>query len=141
MRLNLSSDETSKRPRTTRRLQAPGDDQSSVESDHGHGADRLDKPRQSQPVGGMRFTSQTGRRHDGTLDQLASSPAHLIQVGGSASHFTRRYPPSEISPDIHSAGSVAVLVNVETTPVQLHATLFPSGDPAGRGIFVLTRLG
>jgi prolyl-tRNA editing enzyme YbaK/EbsC (Cys-tRNA(Pro) deacylase) len=23
---------------------------------------------------------------------------------------------------------------VETTPVQLHATLFPSGDPAGRGI-------
>ena len=35
---------------------------------------------------------------------------------------------------IHSAGSVAVLVNVETTPVQLHATLFPSGDPAGRGI-------
>jgi hypothetical protein len=31
----------------------------------------------------MRFTSQTGRRHDGTLDQLASSPAHLIQVGGS----------------------------------------------------------
>ena len=50
------------------------------------------------------------------------------------SHFTRRYPPSEISPHIHSAGSVAVLVNVETTPVQLHATLFPSGDPAGRGI-------
>src|SRR6185295_8199497 len=85
MRLNLSSDGTSKRPRTTRRLQAPGDDQSSVESDHGHGADRLDKPRQSQPVGGMRFTSQTGRRHDGTLDQLASSPAHLIQVGGSLS--------------------------------------------------------
>ncbi len=59
------------------------DDQSSVESDHGHGTDRLDKPRQSQPEGGMRFTSQTGRRHDGTLDQLASSPAHLIQVGGS----------------------------------------------------------
>jgi hypothetical protein len=29
--------------------------------------------------------------------------------------------------------SVAVLVNVETTPVQLHATLFPSGDTAGRG--------
>src|SRR5271167_4319529 len=83
MRLNLSSDGTSRRPRTTRRLQAPGDDQSSVESDHGHGADRLDKPRQSQPVGGMRFTSQTGRRHDGTLDQLASSPAHPIQVGGS----------------------------------------------------------
>src|SRR6476659_8525924 len=48
--------------------------------------------------------------------------------------FTRRYPPSEISSHIHSAGSVAVLVNVETTPVQLHATLFPSGDPAGRGI-------
>src|SRR6478735_11206737 len=44
------------------------------------------------------------------------------------------YPPSEISPHIHSAGSVAVLVNVETTPVQLHATLSPSGDPAGRGI-------
>src|SRR6476660_5428188 len=44
------------------------------------------------------------------------------------------YPPSEISPHIHSAGSVAVLVNVETTPVQLHATLFPSGNPAGRGI-------
>ena len=44
------------------------------------------------------------------------------------------YPPSEISPHIHSAGSVAVLVNLETTPVQLHATLFPSGDPAGRGI-------
>src|ERR1700730_1795248 len=83
MRLNLSSDGTSRRPRTTRRLQAPGDDQSSVESDHGHGADRLDKHRQSQPVGGMRFTSQTGRRHDGTLDQLASSPADLIQVGGS----------------------------------------------------------
>src|SRR6476619_4271987 len=40
----------------------------------------------------------------------------------------------DISPHIHSAGSVAVLVNVETTPVQLHATLFPSGDPAGRGI-------
>jgi hypothetical protein len=58
---------------------------SSVESDHGHGTDRLDKPRQSQPVGGMRFTSQTGRRHDGTLDQLASSPAYLIQVGGSVS--------------------------------------------------------
>src|SRR6476646_8482046 len=88
MRLNLSSDETSKRPRTTRRLQAPGDDQSSVESDHGHVADRLDKPRQSQPVGGMRFTSQTGRRHDGTLDQLASSPAHLIQVGGSVPSTT-----------------------------------------------------
>src|SRR6476659_11291339 len=51
-----------------------------------------------------------------------------------ASHFTRRYPPSEISPHIHSAGSVAVLVNVETTPVQLHAILFPSGDPARRGI-------
>ena len=33
----------------------------------------------------MRFTSQTGRRHDGTLDQLASGPAHLIQVGGSPS--------------------------------------------------------
>src|SRR6478752_816068 len=44
------------------------------------------------------------------------------------------YPPSEISPHIHSAGSVAVLVNVETTPVQLHAILFPSGDPARRGI-------
>ena len=29
---------------------------------------------------------------------------------------------------------MAVLVNMETTPVQLHATLFPSGDPAGRGI-------
>ena len=41
----------------------------------------------------------------------------------------------DISPHIHSAGSVAVLVNVETTPVQLHATLFPSGDPAGRGMF------
>ena len=40
----------------------------------------------------------------------------------------------DISPHIHSAGSVAVPVNVETTPVQLHATLFPSGDPAGRGI-------
>ena len=40
----------------------------------------------------------------------------------------------DISPHIHSAGSVAVLVNVETTPVQLHAILFPSGDPAGRGI-------
>ena len=40
----------------------------------------------------------------------------------------------DISPHIHSAGSVAGLVNVETTPVQLHATLFPSGDPAGRGI-------
>jgi hypothetical protein len=48
------------------------------------------------------------------------------------------YPPSEISPHIHSAGSVAVLVNVETTPVQLHATLFPSGDPAGRGILRTT---
>ena len=44
------------------------------------------------------------------------------------------YPPSGISPHIHSAGSVAVLVNLETTPVQLHATLFPSGDPAGRGM-------
>src|SRR6478609_8115661 len=40
----------------------------------------------------------------------------------------------DISPHIHSAGSVAVLVNVEITPVQLHAILFPSGDPAGRGI-------
>ena len=27
--------------------------------------------------------------------------------------------------------SVAVLVNVETTPVQLHAILFPSGDATG----------
>ena len=40
----------------------------------------------------------------------------------------------DISPHIHSAGSVAVLVNVETTPVQLHAILFPSGDPPRRGI-------
>ena len=40
----------------------------------------------------------------------------------------------DISPHIHSAGSVAVLVNVETTPVQLHAILFPSGDPAGQRI-------
>lgn len=29
----------------------------------------------------MRFTSQTGRRHDGTLDQRAVYPADLIQVG------------------------------------------------------------
>jgi hypothetical protein len=48
--------------------------------------------------------------------------------------FHRLHLPSEISPHIHSAGSVAVLVNAETTPVQLHATLFPSGDPAGQGI-------
>jgi hypothetical protein len=33
----------------------------------------------------------------------------------------------------HRAGSVAVLVNLETTPVQLHATPIASGDPAGRG--------
>jgi hypothetical protein len=30
------------------------------------GAGQLDKPRESQPEGGRRFTSQTGRRHDGT---------------------------------------------------------------------------
>ncbi|MDT7595136.1 MAG: hypothetical protein QOJ06_682 [Pseudonocardiales bacterium] len=45
--------------------------------------DRLDKPRESQPAGGMRFPSQTGRHHDETLDQLALHPADLIQVGGS----------------------------------------------------------
>ncbi|MCA1697204.1 MAG: hypothetical protein LC749_22200, partial [Actinobacteria bacterium] len=45
--------------------------------------DRLDKPRESQPTGGMRFTSQTGQHHDGTLDQLTRHPTDLIQVGGS----------------------------------------------------------
>ena len=48
-------------------------------------------------------------------------PSAICRVRSGSSH-------------IHSAGSVAVLVNVETTPVQLHATLFPSGDPAGREI-------
>jgi hypothetical protein len=38
----------------------------------------------------MRFTSQTGPRHDGTLDQLASSPADLIQVGGSVDECLER---------------------------------------------------
>lgn len=47
------------------------------------GTGQLDKPRESQPEGGRRFTSQTGRRHDRTLDQLDSGPAHLIQVGDS----------------------------------------------------------
>ena len=37
----------------------------------------------------------------------------------------------EISPHIHSAGSVAVLGNVETTPVQLHATPFQNRDATG----------
>src|SRR6185436_19836897 len=34
---------------------------------------------------------------------------------------------------ITSCGTVAVLVNLETTPVQLHAKPFASGDPTGRG--------
>src|SRR6478672_9260457 len=48
-----------------------------------------------------------------------------------ASHFTRRYPPSEISPRIHPAGSAAVLVNLDTTPVQLHTTPFQNRDATG----------
>ena len=41
------------------------------------------------------------------------------------------YPPSEISPYIHPARSVAVLDNVETTPVQLHTTPFQNRDATG----------
>src|SRR5258708_1639917 len=48
-----------------------------------------------------------------------------------ASHFTHRYPPSEISPRIHPAGSAAVLVNLDTTPVQLHTTPFQNRDATG----------
>ena len=59
---------------TTRRLEVPGNDQSSVESDHGRSTGRLDKPRKSQPESGMRFTSQTGRHHHGTLDQQLMGP-------------------------------------------------------------------
>lgn len=47
------------------------------------GIDRLDKPRESHPESGMRFTSQIDRGHDGTLDELAIRPVNLIQVGGS----------------------------------------------------------
>ena len=49
------------------------------------GTSRLNKPRENQPESGMRLTSQTSRRHGGTLDHPASGPAHLIQVGGSLS--------------------------------------------------------
>jgi hypothetical protein len=45
---------------------------------------RLDKPWESQPEGGMRFTSQTGRDHGGRLGQRTLNPADPIQVGGSS---------------------------------------------------------
>jgi len=35
---------------------------------------------------------------------------------------------------MHPAGSVAVLLNLDTTPVQLRTKLFQTGDPPGRGI-------
>jgi len=63
-------------PRPTRRLPAPADDQSSVESGRDHDTGRLGKPRKSQPEGGKRFTSQTGRHHYETLGQLAVPQAH-----------------------------------------------------------------
>jgi len=38
----------------------------------------------------MRFTSQTSRHHDGTLDHLTLDPVHQIQVGGSVGHVEAR---------------------------------------------------
>jgi len=35
---------------------------------------------------------------------------------------------------MHAAGSVADLFNLDTTPVQLHTTTFQTGDTTGRGI-------
>jgi len=50
-----------------------------------------------------------------------------------ASHFTRRSPPSEISPHIHSAGSVAVLVTwrqrrFNCTPHRFQVEIPPSEE-------------
>ncbi len=57
------------------------------------------KSRASQPEGGMRFTSQTGRHHDGMLDQLTLHPADLIQVGGSARSGSRdSHRPHNVDP-------------------------------------------
>jgi hypothetical protein len=42
----------------------------------------------------------------------------------------RLSPPAHM----HVAGSVAVLLNLDTLPVQLRTTLFQTGDPTGRGI-------
>ena len=36
-------------------------------------------------MGDVVTVARRGRRHDGTLDQIASIPAHLIQVGSSVS--------------------------------------------------------
>ena len=46
--------------------------------------DRRGKPRESQPEGGRRFTSQAGRCPGGTLDHLPARSVHPIQVGGSS---------------------------------------------------------
>jgi hypothetical protein len=52
----------------------------------------------------------------------------------STTETSRRLSP-QIGKSPDSPGRfIAVLVNVETTPVQLHAKLFPSVDAAGRGI-------
>jgi len=90
-------------PRPTRRLPAPADDQSSAESGRGHDTGRLGKLRKSQPEGGRRFTSQTGRRHYGTLDQLAPQSRRPIQVGGSAAGILWRVSCARL----YLAGSVA----------------------------------
>jgi hypothetical protein len=52
-------------------------------------------------------------------------------------HFTHRQPSSEISPRIHLADSAAVLVNLGSTPVQLHTKQFQTADPRGEEFFVL----
>ena len=64
--------------------------QSSVESAHDREADRLDKPRESQPEGGMRITSQTGRHHYETLGRLPSHPMVLYKSAYQVGNRLRR---------------------------------------------------
>jgi len=72
-------------PWTTRRLQALGRRSVLCWVRPRPGAGQLDKPRESQPEGGRRFTSQTGQHQHETLDQQQqrTRPARLIQVGDS----------------------------------------------------------
>jgi hypothetical protein len=91
-------------PWTTRRLQAPVDDQSSVESDPGPRCRPARQTPGEPAAGGMRFTSQTGRHHDGTLDQLTLYPVDLIQVGDS--HCTTPAAAATDSPSAPPAGPV-----------------------------------
>ena len=102
-------------------------------------------PLASRPQGGAHQHHAVGRPPTPRLRESSRCrPRLLTGVDAGSDHSPCPHDPRRRSQHrghvrcchahMHPAGSVAVLVNLDTTPVQLRTKLFQTGDPPGRGI-------